>query len=1008
MIGAQDAASEPRCWCGLQHCCVAHGKAMSTRRAERATRWSPLRTERTNTDMRGSIKLRGPHSIDERNKCRRALEPVEPFSRSRRGWTRCVFLKNAGRISAAQRSVPALLCAASGVVRLRAADRHRFISLPTPAFPPVPHYSPTTPGLPRAPWHARSFSASPARHNPGPNASSTQPSRPTRCAPSVKCTRLPSPSSIFPSLPGLDPASIRKYHPQASHALEHLRDRRIDVVEQTTQGIRGKSVAVFIVVIRSFLLSLTTGYLSFLLHSPDAPRGSFSLLAVSSPFDPRTSVSWFRHLVSLLRRAPSTFRSPAMFALTPLAWGAGHAAQDVQPAEEHAASAGALAGADVRQVPQVALALPATARGARQARRQHGRKGARQAKAVDQRVPRHRWSRPQAAAEAHRRRSHHRKQLAGRPLVAAKGRTTSGACRSCTAAMTLTPSPASDRKTGTTQLGASAAPPGSPRASSSSRSVSTSRCPRVFTFTLRAACSVLLICFAPFFLAFSPPSLPLTTRTCARNDTAARTSCPTHPVPVRSACTSTRGPLVQSSGSQTVRRDAHPGASTRLEHGDAASGCGAPHHGDCARQLLRARGGAQGRHAARHRHARKGAVGTLWPTRKRGDGAGVGVLSSDNRDTWTKTREHLLSVSPVNRKSINSVEDSLLWPFARLERACAFGGPSCAGARVYARVGGLRWRATAAGAGRGGHNRWHQRAGRAELAQRECGVEQARVGGGRVDAKVDPAIGGGGAAGGQGVGHPHALVRRVRCGLDQKGGQAQSGCVSADGACSWRTPRRTGQQVSTYETASTRLFKHGRTDVIRSFSDEAYEFVRACARGKDAKTLYALLTAATKSHKHADARELDGQGHRPPHDGPASASCAPRTARRPPCSPTRSSPSRSRWRLSTSGLSGRRPLRRYRLRHRLSHRVGMASTTSRVPSCSSLASSPNTTPPPTLHAALVEALRDMRRICEHGAHRPRLLRRPSSRRRRHPIRLNVPIIAIAIRCFFWRAIVCLA
>ena len=39
------------------------------------------------------------------------------------------------------------------------------------------------------------------------------------------------------------------------------------------------------------------------------------------------------------------------------------------------------------------------------------------------------------------------------------------------------------------------------------------------------------------------------------------------------------------------------------------------------------------------------------------DGAGVGVLSSDQRDTWTQTREHLLSVSPVNRKTINSIED---------------------------------------------------------------------------------------------------------------------------------------------------------------------------------------------------------------------------------------------------------------------------------------------------------------------------------------------------------------
>lgn len=38
--------------------------------------------------------------------------------------------------------------------------------------------------------------------------------------------------------------------------------------------------------------------------------------------------------------------------------------------------------------------------------------------------------------------------------------------------------------------------------------------------------------------------------------------------------------------------------------------------------------------------------------------------------------------------------------------------------------------------------------------------------------------------------------------------------------------------VATYETASTRLFKHGRTDVIRTFSEDSWKFVKAIRDGK--------------------------------------------------------------------------------------------------------------------------------------------------------------------------------
>ena len=37
--------------------------------------------------------------------------------------------------------------------------------------------------------------------------------------------------------------------------------------------------------------------------------------------------------------------------------------------------------------------------------------------------------------------------------------------------------------------------------------------------------------------------------------------------------------------------------------------------------------------------------------------------------------------------------------------------------------------------------------------------------------------------------------------------------------------------VATYETASTRAFLHGRTDVIRSLSEDSWRFVKAMREG---------------------------------------------------------------------------------------------------------------------------------------------------------------------------------
>lgn len=56
----------------------------------------------------------------------------------------------------------------------------------------------------------------------------------------------------------------------------------------------------------------------------------------------------------------------------------------------------------------------------------------------------------------------------------------------------------------------------------------------------------------------------------------------------------------------------------------------------------------------------KGFWSIAHDAQKRGPAAtSVGVLSGDDRDSWTSTREHLVSLSPTNRASVSRIEDSL-------------------------------------------------------------------------------------------------------------------------------------------------------------------------------------------------------------------------------------------------------------------------------------------------------------------------------------------------------------
>lgn len=390
-----------------------------------------------------------------------------------------------------------------------------------------------------------------------------------------------------------------------------------------------------------------------------------------------------------------------------------------------------------------------------------------------------------------------------------------------------------------------------------------------------------------------------------------------------------------------------------------------------------------------------------------GDGEGVGVLSSDQRDTWTQTREHLLSLSPTNRKSINSIEDSLFCvSLDSSVLALSEGHPAPAHACTPKWVDALA--RNCSGAGRGGHNRWFDKAltivvepnGRAGMMGEHspcdalipsivcdfAAAEACPAPGTELPAELTSA--------GEGAAWKKlswVVDKQTQQSIITSGQNAVQAATHSDIRTLWfdeygadwikkvgkHAPdaylqmalqlafaKTHNKQVSTYETASTRLFKHGRTDVIRSFSDEAYDFVSGVQAGKPAEELYKLLTAATKAHNSQTRESSTGKGIDRHMTGlrllmRAEDGEAPAIFSDPLFAESQS------WRLSTSGLSaGDRfagtgfgtgyATESYGINYLAGAHLLKFGIESKDGATTAFAKS------------VVEALRDMRRICEQG------------------------------------------
>lgn len=291
---------------------------------------------------------------------------------------------------------------------------------------------------------------------------------------------------------------------------------------------------------------------------------------------------------------------------------------------------------------------------------------------------------------------------------------------------------------------------------------------------------------------------------------------------------------------------------------------------------------------------------------RKADGPAVGVLTSDGRDEWARAREHLLT-SPTNAASMRSIEDSLF--NVSLDSDVLTLPSDHAGAPHSATPDSVDAHArNTSGAGRGGHNRWFDKAmslvvepnGRAGLMGEHSpcdalipsividfclGVpspkpheafpsvpQTAEKGSGKgvkwsklaweVDAQTETNIA-----------TASEAARKIAAGSDigmlwydeygaewikKVGKQSPDAYLQLVLQVAFANVK--GRQSPTYETASTRLYRHGRTDVIRSFSKESYEFVKGLRDGLSTKELYPLLSKATQAHNAQTRSSSMGKG----------------------------------------------------------------------------------------------------------------------------------------------------
>ncbi|GAA5914862.1 hypothetical protein JCM6882_007824 [Rhodosporidiobolus microsporus] len=388
----------------------------------------------------------------------------------------------------------------------------------------------------------------------------------------------------------------------------------------------------------------------------------------------------------------------------------------------------------------------------------------------------------------------------------------------------------------------------------------------------------------------------------------------------------------------------------------------------------------------------------------------VGAMSGDDRDTWAQEREYLLALSPTNRASATQIEDSLFvlsLDDYTLRSASYTSSAATPGVDTPDLDAHIRNASSAGGTGR---NRWWDKAvgvhvesnGRASMVGEHSPVD-ALIPSIVCDYALAEDMDAGAPSRRGEVAGVEALegVERLEWVVDEKvlgavrdaQGKVEEIARDSEGRMLWFDEYGAGwiksvakqppdaylqmalqlayhktqnEFTATYETASTRLFKHGRTDVIRSFSEDSWKWVRAMREGeKDAQTLYSLLSTATKAHNAFTRDSSTGKGIDRHFMG---LKLLLREGESHPLFDDELFAKSQEWVLSTSGLSagdrffgtgfGTIWPNGYGINYLAGDKVIKFGIESKV-SCA-------TTSTDEFRKNLVEAMREMRKVCEEG------------------------------------------
>ncbi|ODN84949.1 hypothetical protein L202_00794 [Cryptococcus amylolentus CBS 6039] len=278
----------------------------------------------------------------------------------------------------------------------------------------------------------------------------------------------------------------------------------------------------------------------------------------------------------------------------------------------------------------------------------------------------------------------------------------------------------------------------------------------------------------------------------------------------------------------------------------------------------------------------------------------VGILSGDERDNWAKTRERLILLSPSNRSTFNSLSSSLLSLSLDPYTLPSVPPPSGDPLRLPSVDAQMRNNATGI---RGGSNRWFDKAvsvlvetnGRAGIMGEHSPVDalipsivaEYALAEDVDESQFGPAPATAGAAGWQR--HDWVIDNETLGQIEDVRGKTNKLIEDSDASQLWwgeyaaewikksakQSPDAYIQQAlqlawfldqgyptATYETASTRTMLHGRTDVIRSLSSDSRAFVLSMTSPTSSpQERYALLSKACTTHNTLTKNASFGKGY---------------------------------------------------------------------------------------------------------------------------------------------------